>query len=269
MKKLICIIALCLTCIGLCGCSSEDKALKPTDAFFINDFADVLSNEQEKKIYDLSVKLQTDTTAQVVVVTVDTIDGETLENYTYDLANDWGIGANATDDNGVLIFLAVKDREFRIEVGSGLDADLATLITEDICDVYAMPCFEKDDFSTGLIKTHNAVVNEVYRAYDMQPVDPDYDPDKIRQENAAEDIGVAGVIIVIIVVAAIVLSIFLSFKGRGGGSGNGGGPGIMFFPFFFGGPRGPRGGGGFGSGGFGGFSGGGGGFSGGGSSRRF
>lgn len=80
-------------------------ALTATDRFFVNDFANVLSDEAENTMYKQGVQLYEKTKAQVVAVTVDSLDGEQIEDYSYDLANRWGIG-EAEKDTGVLLLLA-------------------------------------------------------------------------------------------------------------------------------------------------------------------
>ncbi len=260
IKKFFALLSISLLLCGmLCGCGEEP--LKPTDQFFVNDFAEILTDADHKAIFEQGVKLQTDTTAQVVLVTVEDLGGEEIENFSYDLANDWGIGANAEDDNGVLLLLSVSDRMVRIEVGSGLDAHLGTLVTDDILDIYGVPFFKNDEFSTGLREVYNAIINEVYIASGITPPDSEYipiDEKKELQDSLDEEELGAGEIIGIVVFLIIAFGI-VPFLVRFGGGGKGGG--------FYGGGFGGFSGGSGRSGG--GFSGGGGGFSGGGSSRGF
>ena len=144
------LVWVCLTALLLCllsGCDEESgpAALTATDRFFVNDFANVLSDEAENTMYKQGVQLYEKTKAQVVAVTVDSLDGEQIEDYSYDLANRWGIG-EAEKDTGVLLLLAVEEREVRIEVGSGLEGQLTDGKTGRLLDTYAIPSFKKDDF---------------------------------------------------------------------------------------------------------------------------
>ncbi len=232
--------------------SAAADTLKPTDRFFINDYASVISETDENIIYSDGENLYNACKAQAVVVTVDSLDGEPIEDYAYDLANKWGLG-DKEEDNGVLILLSVNDREVRIEVGSGLEGALPDSKTGRIIDTYGIEYFARDDFSSGLVSVYNSVVNEIYIEYGLES-DKNYKP-------VESGMSTAEIIISVIVVLLVVLS-FFSRGGRGG---------FMFFPFFFGrgGYYGSNHGGRYGGGGFGGFSGGGGGFSGGGASRRF
>ena len=252
MKKLKNVI--CIVLLALIGTFSVSAAALPvqTDAFFVNDYAGVIRREHRDKIYLQGENLYNACKAQAVVVTVDSLDGEPIEDYAYELANEWALGDEEMD-NGVLILLSVKDRKVRIEVGSGLEGALPDSKTGRIIDTYGIEYFSRDDFSSGLASVYNSVVNEIYIEYDLEP-DKNYKP----VENG---MSTAEIIISIIVVVIVVLS-FFSRGGRGG---------FMFFPFFIGrgGYHGGYHGGYRGGGGFGGFSGGGGGFSGGGASRRF
>lgn len=229
---------------------------EPTEAFFVNDFAGVISTSDRDKMQSAGEQLYERTTAQVVVVTVDDMDGSDLDTYSLNLARSWGIGS-ADKDNGVLLLLAKSEREVKIEVGSGLEGALNDGKCGRIIDTYGMESFRADDFSTGLSAVYDALINEVYIEYGLEP-DPDYQPEKTEETSLVLIAPIA--VVVIIILAALIF-------GRHGGGGGGMWP--LFF-FFGGRGRGGRGGGGFGGfGGGGGFSGGGGGFSGGGAGRGF
>lgn len=249
---------------------------EPTNAFFVNDFADIISSEEEKEIRQSGEALYSATTAQVVVATVQTLNGEDIELYSYGLATRWGIG-DEEKDNGVLLLLALEEREVRIEVGTGLEGALTDGKTGRILDDYGMEYFSEDEFSKGLWSVYHVLVQEVYEEYGVEPSEALPEVQKAEQTESTPTILRLVIIAVVIFVA---LKVFR--RGGRGGRGGGGGPGV--FPFIFfgnGGYRGSHGGffgghsggshGGFSGGGFsgGGFRGGGGGFSGGGSSRKF
>ncbi|HAS72974.1 MAG TPA: hypothetical protein DCS67_02390, partial [Clostridiales bacterium UBA8960] len=72
----------------------------PTSNFYVNDFAGILSAETEKLIMDTSVPLAEKTGAQIVVVTVESLNGQDIESYARGLFNQWGIG-DAQKNNGL------------------------------------------------------------------------------------------------------------------------------------------------------------------------
>jgi uncharacterized protein len=96
-------------------------SLKPTG--YVNDFAHVLDPGTVAQLADLAQQIDTQAHAQIAVVTVSSLDGSDIESYAVDLYKKWGIGSKSTD-RGVLILLAEKDRQYRIEVGYGLEAIL-------------------------------------------------------------------------------------------------------------------------------------------------
>lgn len=220
----------------------------PTERFFVNDFADVLSSETEDIIYAAGVQLFEKTGAQAVAVTVTSLDNASIEDYALNLGRNWGIG-DEEKDTGVLLLLAVEEREVRIEVGYGLEGALTDAKTGILLDHYAVPAFGEDDFETGVRDTYQAIVNEVYLEFGME-ADPNYVPaDELESGN-----------IVIAIGTVVVLIIILLLLSRRGG---------LFPFFFFGGHSGGFRGGSSGGFGGGGFRGGGGSFGGGGSSRGF
>ncbi len=233
--------------------------LTPTDRFFVNDFANVIDAETENALYAAGVQLYEKTKAQVVVVTVETVGGNNIHDYGIQLGRAWGIG-DEEKNTGVLLLLAVTDRKVDINVGYGLEGAITDARSGIILDTYARPHFQNDDFSAGLAETYNALVNEVYIEFGIEP-DPNYTPAADLEQNDTP----AAVILLIFFLICIVLSSIRTKRHPGG---------FFFFPFFWGGPRGGGGfhGGGFGSSGFGGgggFRGGGGSFGGGGASRGF
>lgn len=90
-----------------------------TDAFYVNDFAGVIDLKAENYMVNYGVKLHQETGAQVVLVTVDSTGGATMEEYAKTLFNSWGIGS-ADKDNGVLLLLSIKDDDYWVLQGDGL-----------------------------------------------------------------------------------------------------------------------------------------------------
>src|SRR5215469_5387833 len=110
--------SLLLTTIAL---AQNPEQLKPQG--YVNDFANVLSSSARQQLTDLCSELDRKTQAQIAVVTVKSLGGRPIENYTMDLATRWGVGPKQKD-RGVMILLAVDDHKYRVEVGYGLEAIL-------------------------------------------------------------------------------------------------------------------------------------------------
>lgn len=227
---------------------------EPANEFFVNDFAGVLDTTDEQYIQLAAVQLQEATTAQVVVVTIQNLQGEPLEDYAYQLFKQWGIGT-AEQNNGVLILVAIDDRQSRIEVGYGLEGALPDGKTGRIQDEYMIPYFKENDYGSGIRNGFLAIVQEVYNEYGIEPGSLDM-PYAGERTKASDSDTAKGILIVIVIIVLLIDWIFL--RGR-------------ITRFFLAASMYSRHGGGFrgGSnrGGGGGFSGGGGRSGGGGSSR--
>lgn len=253
MKRLAALFLglLCAALLALPVSAARGDYPQPTNDFFVNDFAGCLSADDAREMQARGEALYRATGAQAVVVTVESLDGASIEDYGYGLANEWGIGAEDAD-SGVLLLLSTGDRQVRIEVGSGLEGQLTDGKTGRILDTYAMPYLRADDFSTGLLEAYKSIVNEVYLEFGLEP-ESGYEPvESLPEENENRTTAILAPITIVVILTLIVL-----LRRRGGFGGG----------FYIGGFSG--GGGGFSGGGGGGFSGGGGGFSGGGSSRGF
>ena len=98
--------------------AEQVKNLKPQG--YVNDFAGVLSDQAKSKLTALCAEVDQKTKAQIAIVTVSSLEGEPVEQYSIDLATQWGVGPKQ-QARGVLILLAPNDRKYRIEVGYGLE----------------------------------------------------------------------------------------------------------------------------------------------------
>ena len=258
MKRVLLAVMSLLLVFSLCGCE-EAGYPQPTEEFYVNDFADVMTEEEEQTCLSKAVALNNATTAQVVIATVEDLGGEEPYEYATALGREWGIG-DEEKDNGILILLSRDDREIFIAVGYGLEGALPDSKTGRIIDVYGLSYLKNDQFGEGLSAISSAVINEVYIEYGIEP-----EAGYVCIDNVSIDDGVDAGKVAVSWVAFIIVLIVIGLLTRKLGGGF----------FFFGGmPRGSFGGGfgghsGHSSGSFGGFSGGGGSFGGGGAGRGF
>ncbi len=268
MKKIIALLCVLILSISLSVSVFAIDFPEATTDFFVNDFANVISDEDEAEIMQIGADLYNQTTAQVVVVTIDSLDGYDVDDYTYQLGREWGVG-NEEEDNGVVILLSVTDRQITIQVGYGLEGCLTDSVSGRILDTYALPYLSNDEFSTGLKETYKAVTNVVGTEYDIT-LNPDYEIDNYDYYyEYAEDLdGVTNFVIALTIVGFVVIIVLLCSGGSGHSGNNHHRGGGTFYGGFGGGFSSGGSRGGF-SGGGGGFRGGGGSFGGGGASRGF
>jgi len=94
---------------------------------------------------------------QVAVLTVPSLDGEPLEDYTMRVAETWKLG-RAAEDDGVLLFIARDDRQMRLEVGYGLEPQLTDLASRRVLDDVVRPHFRAGDYGGGIEAGVDAVI---------------------------------------------------------------------------------------------------------------
>lgn len=219
----------------------------PTSEFFINDYANVIDSDTENYIFEKGKEYNASGGTQVVVLTMESLEGEPLEEFSIETARKWGIGSKDSD-NGVLILLVMDSRDIRIEVGTGLEG----VLNDGKCGRFirnAAPMLSDGDYSGGIKSIYDAVIGE------LEEPTPD------EEDDIIEDIlAVISLVITLLFVGVLVFLITKAGGGNGGSSSGGGYRGTGGFG---------SGGGSFGGSSGGGFSGGGGGFSGGGASGKF
>jgi uncharacterized protein len=118
---------------------------KPTG--YINDFAGVLSGPMKAQLESLATEVKEKTGAEVSVAIVNSLGGDTVENYANQLATQWGVGDER--DRGALLLLAVQDRRLRLEVGYGLEPILTDGTAGEVLDAIT-PYLRTADYDGGV-----------------------------------------------------------------------------------------------------------------------
>lgn len=121
----------------------------PTLTGRVVDQARVLSQSTKDELETLLVAHEANTTNQVVVVTLESLDGVAIEEYSLELGRHWGIGQKGKD-NGVVLVVAPNDKQVRIEVGYGLEGTLTDALSSSIINYYIIPEFKKGDIQNGI-----------------------------------------------------------------------------------------------------------------------
>lgn len=128
----------------------------PTIVPYVNDFAGVLSQQEVDSINSLAAEIERNTTVQVAVLTVNSTQPLTIDEYANQAFRQNGIGQR-DKNNGLLIVAAVADRKWRIEVGYGLEGLINDAKAGDIGRNYLVPNFQNGDYGTGLYDAVDAV----------------------------------------------------------------------------------------------------------------
>ncbi|MCZ6855401.1 MAG: TPM domain-containing protein [Gammaproteobacteria bacterium] len=246
MKTFIVAVA-CLFASGVFG--AEDSAI-PALSGRVVDQANILTPATEQR---LTAQLQAHDKAggnQVVVATIESLGGETIETYGVRLGRSWGIG-QAGDDNGIVLIVAPNERKVRIEVGYGLEGDIPDAIASNIIQAKILPRFWENDFDGGVTAGVTAIIAALGGEYVFEQ-----ERRGRRNREGGFPFGILWIVVLFV--------LFGMGRRRRRGLGSG-----LLWGAVLGGALSSGRGGGFGGGGFGGgggFSGGGGSFGGGGAS---
>ncbi len=163
MKRWVLISSLLLL-LALASPAWASEPTFPVAEGWVNDFAGVLSPAQANQLYLLLDRLETDTGVEVALVTVDTTAPLTPFSYGVKLFEAWGIGKQGID-NGLLVLLAMEEREIRVEVGYGLEHVLTDSRVGAMLDEHAVPSFRDGDMAGGLEALVGALATRLTAAH--------------------------------------------------------------------------------------------------------
>jgi uncharacterized protein len=123
----------------------------PKPKGWINDYDKVLSNDEEIKLDSLISAFERETTIEIAIVTIDTINvsKENFEALTLHIAKTWGVGKKGKD-NGILVGFSKDYRKIRIELGDGITKIFSEQETSEIIDHDFVPEFKKGNYYQGM-----------------------------------------------------------------------------------------------------------------------
>lgn len=211
---------------------------------FVNDFAGIFNVTEKADLENVLVEFEKNSGNEISVVTIQSLQNDSIENYAVKLFEEWGIGKEK-EDTGILILIALQDRAMRIEVGYGLEGVITDALSSRIIRNVITPSFQQEKYYEGVSGAIMAITSAI---------NGDILPENLREEESLTPkmLGIIVlsfvlffIIFIVILVVIIKIVIYAVKKGyikpgRGGGRWGGG---------FGGGSSG-------GGGGFGGFGGG-------------
>ena len=121
------------------------------------DDAGMLSEGTRALLTRELAELEAKTTRQLVVVTVKSLEGRTIEDYGVRLGRAWGIGQRGKN-NGALLIVAPNERKVRIEVGYGLEGDLPDAVAKVIIEERILPNFRQGNMVGGVVGGTESII---------------------------------------------------------------------------------------------------------------
>lgn len=194
----------------------------PAPTGFVNDFAGVIDAPSKARMETMARNFRDRTEIDVAVVTLESLHDRPIEDVALAIGREWGIGAG-TEKNGLLILLAVGDRQSRIETSRKLDDEITDGTAGEILR-QSRPSFIRGEYGDGLRLALETVLATIaakrgisiegidnVRAYGRQPA-----------ANRSGGSSVGSKVFSAIVLVAIIVLVFGAFGRRGGGGGRGG-----------------------------------------------
>ncbi len=254
LRHSLTIVVLLLLCPVAFGASGSVTPIPATPANYVVDQADILSPQVEGKINLFLKELEQKTTAQVVVLTVQSMEGGSIEDLSLQVAERWRLG-QADKDNGLLLLFAMQERRYRIEVGYGLEGMLPDSLVGSIGRQHIVPYFKKGEYENGVAAATLAVAGVIAKEAGVTITGMPHipaSPRGARPQVSREPTMMEVVFLILFLIGGaymfirhprlmIMMILMSGMGGRRGGWGGGGG--------FGGGGFGGGGGGGFGGGG--------------------
>jgi uncharacterized protein len=244
------LLALLTFCFAITAASAQ-TSIPPKPTGYVDDYANVLSPNARAQLTALCTEVDQKAKAQIFVVTVTSLNGQPIEDFSLNLASKWGVGPQQTS-SGVLLLFAIQDHRYRVEVGYGLESILPDGKVGGF-GREALPYLRNGNYDAAVMLVTRRIADVIAQdrgvKLSMRPLP--------AAQPAAKDIGG---LVAFIVLGALILMLYLMMRVSRDARRSGGGSWWI-------GPTIGMGGGGWGGGGFGGGfggGGGGGGFSGGG-----
>lgn len=212
----------------------------PQPVGYVNDFANVIADSEEAQLNSIILELKQKTKAEVVVVTMGSLEGYPIEDVSLEIGRQWKVGQKG-EDNGVIVLVAPNDKAMRIETGYGIEGAIPDSKAGRIRDEFMLPYFKTGEYGKGTILGTAAIVAAIANEYGVT-VSGNYNYQSYTKKSTQQGSPMANFIFIAIFLFFAIkyprlTMLLLLSSGRGGGGSSGGGFG------------GFSGGGGFGGGG--------------------
>jgi len=162
-----------------------------SEEFYVADYAGVLTDSTKQDIIDTNDALEHNTGGQIVVVTVEYLDGLFADEYAVSLMNDWGVG-DADKNNGMLLLLATEESKAWLTQGAGIDTAFDSDKIDSLLDNYFWDDFDNREFDSAVSALFAQLVDwyEDYYNFDIKAVakpEATKTPDAAAPDNPANN----------------------------------------------------------------------------------
>ncbi len=132
----------------------------PAPAGRVSDYAGVLQPAERQQLESYLAERERATGAQVAIAVFPSLEGESLEDFSLQVADKWRIGQKGLD-NGVIVLVFVRDRKVRLEVGYGLEAAIPDIVAGQIIRDVIAPRFREGRYAAGLDAAAHAIYQRI------------------------------------------------------------------------------------------------------------
>lgn len=123
----------------------------------VNDYTNTLSSSQVQRLEQKLVQYDNETSVQIAIVILKTLDGYPIDDYAFSLGEKWGVGS-AGFDNGALVLVSMEERKMWIATGYGLESTVTDALCKRIVENEMKPRFRSGDFAGGLEAASDAII---------------------------------------------------------------------------------------------------------------
>ena len=124
---------------------------------FINDFANMIGATAKQALEQKLVQFEKDTSNEISIVTINSLAGDTIENFAVKLFEEWKIGKDSKD-NGILLLISKEDKKMKIEIGYGLEGALTDTQSYWIIQNIMRPAFQTGDYDGGISSAVDKII---------------------------------------------------------------------------------------------------------------
>ncbi len=179
---------------------------KPKKETSVYDMASLMTGAEAKRLEQKLINYSDTTSTQIVVITINSLDGNEIALYATELAHKWGVGQKGKD-NGIVVLVAKDDRRMTIRTGYGVEHLLTDALSRRIIENIMTPAFKQGNYYKGLDEGTSAIIQIMSGEYQGERND--------REPNGR-------IPALFIVIIFIVIFLILSRRNRRGGGRNGG-----------------------------------------------